>query len=59
MGANIDSYTEASSIGIRKKNIANFDQNEESMGKLFRCASRYLNQEMKIACLQDELDRMS
>ena len=59
MGANIDSYTEASSIGIKNKNIANFTQNEESMGNLFRCASMYFNKEMKDFCLQENLDKMS
>lgn len=59
MGANIDSYMEASSIGIKKKNIAKFIQNEESMGNLFRCASMYLNLDMEECCLQEELDKMS
>lgn len=59
MGANIDSYAEASSIGIKNENIANFTQNEESMGNLFRCASMYLNEEMEDFCLQEKLDKMS
>ena len=55
MGANIDSYAEAGSIGIKRKNIANFSQREENMDKLFKCASMYIDNNVEDFCLQDEL----
>ncbi len=39
LGANIDSYQEGMSLGISKKKIANFEQNEKSVGNVFKCAS--------------------
>ena len=38
IGANIDSYSEGESIGIRKTNIANYTKSEEGVKSLFRAA---------------------
>ena len=35
IGANIDSYSEGSSIGINKKNIANYKKDKKGISKLF------------------------
>ena len=35
IGADIDSYSEGSSIGIRKENIANFKKDEKGISKMF------------------------
>lgn len=58
MGANVDSYAEASSIGIKRKNIANFSQKVENMDKLFKCASMYIDNNIEDFCLQDELSNL-
>lgn len=39
VGANIDSYKEGSSIGIQKKNIANYKKDKKGMNMLFRSLS--------------------
>ena len=36
LGANIDSYKEGTSIGIRKESIANYKQTGEGFKKMFR-----------------------
>ena len=40
IGADIDSYTEASSIGISRKNIANYDKSTKGISKLFGAVSK-------------------
>lgn len=35
IGANIDSYGEGASIGIKRKNIANYEKSKKGVGKLF------------------------
>ena len=39
IGANIDSYNEGASIGIRKDNIANFKKDRKGMDKMFKAVS--------------------
>ena len=39
LGANIDSFSEGSSLGISRDKIANFKQNRKSVGSIFDCAS--------------------
>ena len=39
IGANIDSYTEGESIGIRKSNIANYSKSKQGTQALFECVS--------------------
>lgn len=40
IGANIDSYSEGSSIGISKDNIANYEQSKKGVNKLFKSLSK-------------------
>ncbi len=37
IGANIDSYSEGTSLGISKKNISNYSKSKESTSALFEC----------------------
>lgn len=37
IGANIDSYSEGTSLGISKKNISNYSKNKKSTAALFDC----------------------
>jgi len=37
IGANIDSYEEASAIGIKRKNTANYSKSRKGIDKLFKC----------------------
>ena len=46
LGANIDSFAEGESLGIRKERIANFSQNEKSIQSVFACASKLCNDEV-------------
>ena len=39
IGADIDSYTEGTSIGIQKKNIANYQKEEKGIKTLFKTLS--------------------
>lgn len=55
LGANIDSYQEGTSIGISRKGIANFSQNEKSVGRVFACASMLCDGEE--VNLQEELNK--
>lgn len=52
IGANIDSYEEGASIGISKKNIANYTQSKEGVSKMFRSISKASCQVM----CEDQLD---
>lgn len=56
IGANIDSYSEGTSLGINKKNISNYQKNTKGTTALFNaigkatdimCKSRCLNEEWK------------
>ena len=40
IGADIDSYSEASSIGIRTSNIANYEKSREGISKLFGAVNK-------------------
>ncbi len=40
IGANIDSYAEASSIGIKRNNIANYETNRQGVTKLFSSVAK-------------------
>ena len=40
IGANIDSYEEGSTLGIDRKNIANYEQSSKGVSKLFKSVSR-------------------
>ena len=40
VGANIDSYAEASGIGIKKENVANYETNERGVQKLFKSVAK-------------------
>ena len=55
LGANIDSYQEGTSLGISKNRIANFTQDERSIGNVFTCASKLC--EGKNINLQEEINR--
>lgn len=48
IGANIDSYGEGSSIGIKKDNIANYEQSERGVSKLFKSIGK------ASACMYEE-----
>lgn len=37
LGANIDSYEEGSSIGIRKNRISNYEQSSKGIDEMFKC----------------------
>lgn len=52
IGANIDSYEEGASIGISKKNIANYTQSKDGVSKMFRSISKASCQVM----CEDQLD---
>lgn len=39
IGADIDSYTEGTSIGIRSSNIANYEKSEKGISKMFKAMS--------------------
>ena len=40
IGADIDSYAEGSSLGIKRKNIANYDKSRAGIGKLYSAISK-------------------
>ena len=40
IGADIDSYSEASAIGIRTSNIANYEKSREGISKLFGAVNK-------------------
>lgn len=40
IGANIDSYSEGHNLGIKKDNIANYEQSTQGVSKLFRSLSK-------------------
>jgi len=40
IGANIDSYEEGSTLGIDRKNLANYEQSSKGVSKLFKSVSR-------------------
>ena len=40
IGADIDSYAEASSLGINKSNIANYDKSKKGISKMFGAVSK-------------------
>ncbi len=46
IGADIDSYSTGSSIGISKSNISNYKKNKEGTGLLFKAVSRFENSMM-------------
>ena len=39
IGADIDSYSEGMSLGIRKTNIANYEKSEKGISRMFRAMS--------------------
>lgn len=51
IGANIDSYSEGNSIGIRSKNISNYKKDKTGVSKLF-CALD------KVSCMYYDLDEV-
>ena len=48
IGANIDSYSEGSSIGIKRDNIANYEQSSRGVSKLFKSLGK------ASACMYEE-----
>ena len=59
VGANIDSYAEASYIGIKRDNVANYETNEKGIKKLFKSVAKATESMCYDACLsstwKDEL----
>lgn len=59
IGADIDSYKEASSIGIKKDNIANFKKDKESSSLLFKsveCFASSMMEDKNTCNWKNELD---
>lgn len=52
IGADIDSYAEGSSIGIKKTNIANYEKSRAGIGKLYGAISKLSN----MYCEEETID---
>lgn len=50
LGANIDSYSEGASIGIRKENISNYSKSREGINKVFKSVDYITN------CMNSDVD---
>lgn len=51
IGANIDSYSEGGSLGIKKENISNYSKNEKGVKNLFTSLSRASKMYYEDACI--------
>ena len=51
IGADIDSYAEGSSIGIKKTNIASYDKSRAGIGKLYSAISKLSDMYCEEACI--------